>query len=100
LPGEHDIGHGVNKHLGPLPPVLRVPDPECVSGFVYKDPDLRVGGELLVDDDLPPARVAPAAGWPVDLPVVHLVAQLAGEPLERHEKVRVALARNRLARRR
>lgn len=97
LPGEHDVGHGVDEDLGLIAAVLLVSDPEGVRDLVHQHPDARVRGLAGVDDDLHPLAVTPAAGGTVDRLILDAVAELAGEPLERSEEVSVALTGDRLS---
>jgi hypothetical protein len=67
---------------------------------VHEHPNLRVAGEPLADDDLAALVVTPSLGRALERELPDRVAELNGEILERREEVRVAVARDRLRRRR
>lgn len=94
-----DVGDAVDEDLGLLSAVLAVADAERVRQLMDEHADLRVGREVLVDDDLHAVWVAPAVGAAVERQVPDAVAELPGEVLERRQQARVAVTADRRARR-
>jgi hypothetical protein len=90
----------VDEDLCPAAAVLRVADSQCVSELVHDCADLAVG-RADADDNLLALGVTPAlraVGWQVA--ALHVVAELAAQSLQRHDQVGVAVAIDRLRRRR
>src|SRR6185503_7150614 len=98
--GADDVRDAVDEHLGLLAPVLAVAEAERVSELVDQRADLPVGGAGS-DDDLPVLAIAPSARAVVrEFAALDAVAQLASEVVQRGDQVLVAVAFDRLRRRR